>query len=102
VKAHPGDRYISLRVDDEHSLIVYYTDEGFLVSGLGVGDPDYYVLIDPALGEQRVSVWCAGNDMTRPRKVFVGERIAMQAMKHFFDTGRRDPALVWELDSKCW
>jgi hypothetical protein len=102
VKAHPGDRCVSLRVDDDHSLIVYYTDEGFLVTGLGVGDPDYYVLIDPALGDRHVNVWCAGNDMDRPQKVFVGEALALQAMKHFFETGKRDPALTWGLDSKCW
>lgn len=102
VKPHPGDKGTTLRVDDEHWLIVYFTEEGFLVTATSEGDSDYYVLTDPSLGDQRVNVWCAGNDMDRPKKVFVGEALVMQAMKHFFETGQRDSALSWELDSKCW
>jgi hypothetical protein len=102
LRSDSGDKGYTLTVDDENVLIVYHTTQGYLVSGSELGDTDYYVLTDPSLGEQHVTVWCAGTDMDRPRKVFVSDSLALQSLKHYFETGRRNPALQWEIDSKCW
>jgi len=102
LKSDAGDKGYTLTVDDENVLIVYHTMQGYLVSGSEQGDTDYYVITDPSLGEQHVVVWCAGTDMDRPRKVFVSDSLALQAIKHYFETGKRNPALRWEIDSKCW
>lgn len=102
VTDHPGDKYMSLSIDEEHSLVVYYTDRGFLITGWGMDDHDFYVLIDPSKTNEKVTVWCAGDDMVRPNKVFVPEDIALKAVKSYFETGQRDRELHWEIDNNCW
>ncbi len=104
--ALPGlgpDRYITLQVDDDTWMIAYHVPKyGFLITAHAEGDSDYYTLIDRQQGSECVRVWCAGEYMERLRLVFVDQERAVQALKFFFDTRRRDSALEWELDDKCW
>ena len=102
IKAHPGDLSITLSVSDNDHLIAYCTEYGFLVCAHALGDHDFYVLVDNSLGTNIVSVWCAGDVMERQRKVFVGEVAALQAVRHYFETGSRDPELNWEVDKNTW
>jgi hypothetical protein len=100
-KLHPGQKYTTLVFDDDNSLIVYYTEAGYLVTGTQSGDTDYFILTDPSLGDEPERIWCAGDVMYRPRKALVGDVVAMQAVKHYYQTGQRDTTLHWELDSEC-
>ena len=97
------DSGVTLQLDEEFSVIIYHVlAYGFLVTGHVNGDTDYYVLVDRLLGDECRRVWCAGDYMDRPRYVFVSKKMALEAIKYLYDTGRRNPALEWLPDSNCW
>jgi hypothetical protein len=109
---HPTkDDYVTLEVErlssdseivEESSLVAYFIDSyGYYVSGRGWGDKDYYTLINSSLGDESIRVWCGGDYMTRKRLAFVDVPTAIQSLKCFYDTGRRDNQLEWELDDNC-
>lgn len=92
----PRDRGVTLSVDDDNWAVGHYCDGyGFLVTICTDQDKDYLTLRDPSLYFDHVSVWCGGSEMTRPRNSFVKRSLATQALKYFFDEGRKDPSLVW-------
>ena len=99
IKDHPGERSIALSVGDDDHLIAYYTDYGFLVETHSSGDVDYFALVDNSRGAESLSVWVAGDTIDRPLKAFVDEDDAIQAIRHYFETGKKNPALTWEVNN---
>jgi hypothetical protein len=101
IKDHPGDRSLTLCVDDDDDdyLIVYFTAYGFLVQVHGSGEPDFFALVDNSRGNETMSVWCASDTISRPRRFFVDEHNAMQAVRYYFEMGEKDPELTWEINN---
>jgi hypothetical protein len=97
---HDDDRYVTVNVDDDSWFVVYYVPNlGYYLSGCGIGERDYFTLTCPPEGRDPVRVWMAGEHITRPRKAFVPETVALQALRHYFDTGQKDSSLAWEREN---
>lgn len=85
---------------DENWLVVYWIAEyGYYVSGCGRGDDDYYSLVDPRLGSEVVEAYVAGENASYVRNAFVDETTMREALREFFETGRRKESAHWEVTS---
>src|SRR4051794_36044003 len=82
---------LSFGVDDDTWLIVLHIAAfGYLVTGCGVGELDYYTLIERVLGDEPVTAFDGGNTNTYPRYVFVSESLMLKAVERYYATGMRD------------
>jgi Immunity protein Imm1 len=90
------ERTLSFSVADDTFLIVLrITALGYLVSGCGEGDRDYYTLIERTLGDDPVTAFDGGNTNEYPRYTFVSEPLLLKAVKTYFHTGQRDRECEW-------
>jgi len=74
---HEGHGFVLQCFEDEESWSY------FLVTGLQFSTP----LTEVELGGQALERW--------PRELFVSAELATQALNHFLDFGKQDPALEW-------
>jgi immunity protein Imm1 of predicted polymorphic toxin system len=92
------EKGVTLAVDDETCLIVYYfSGLGYFVSGQAVGDRDYSNLIERSLGDEPVSAFLGGNTNECPRHAFVPSSTLLKAVETYYRTGQRDPDCEWVL-----
>lgn len=90
---------LSLDVDNDTWLIVLHIAEfGYLVTGCGEGEKDYFTLIDRSLGDAPVSAFDGGNTNDYPRYVFVSEALLLKATEYYYRTGQRSPECEWVPD----
>ena len=83
---------------DENWLVVYFIPSyGYYVSGCGLGDIDYYTLVDRNVAADVVDVYLAGDVGAYTRNSFVDEATTLEALQTFFETGSRKASLSWEL-----
>lgn len=88
--------FLSFNVDDDTWLIVLHiAGLGYLVSGSGVGERDYYNLIERQLGDEPVTAFNGGNTNEYPRYSFVSEPLLLKALNTYYHTGQRDHELEW-------
>jgi hypothetical protein len=93
---------VSFAVDDDTWLIVLYIDAfGYLVTGCGQGELDYYTLVEPALGDEPVTAFDGGNTNIYPRYVFVSSPLLLKAVQTYYLTGTRDTSCDWIPDRDC-
>jgi hypothetical protein len=91
---------LTFRVNDDTSLIVLHVaDLGYLVTGCGEGDRDYFTLIERALGDEPVTAFDGGNTNEYPRFAFVSEPLLVKAVETYYYTGQRDSECDWVRDS---
>lgn len=87
---------ISFHVDDDTWLIVLHAAGlGYRVTGCGIGERDYFTLIDRRLGDEPVTAFDGGNTNEYPRYSFVSEPLLLTALKTYYDTGQRDSDCEW-------
>jgi hypothetical protein len=97
--ALPDGDTLSFGVDDDTWLIVLYIAAlGYLVTGCGAGELNYYTLIERVLGDEPVTAFDGGNTNTYPRYVFVAESLMLKAVETYYITGMRDKSCDWVLD----
>jgi hypothetical protein len=90
---------ISLDADDESWLIVLRISEfGYLVTGCGIGERDYFTLIERSLGDEPVSAFDGGDTRIFVRYAFVSESVLLRVARTYFQTGERDRGYEWVLD----
>ncbi len=87
---------LSLGVDGDTWLIVLHISAfGYLVSGQGVGDRDYFTLIERSLGDDPVTAFDGGNMNDYPRFTFVSTGLMLKAVETYFHSGVRDGECEW-------
>lgn len=92
------EKSASVEVGGETWLIVLRSAPlGYLVTGLGEGEKDYFTLIERALGDDPVEVFDGGNLSDFPRYAFVSEPLMLKAVGTFYMTGERDRECEWVL-----
>lgn len=91
---------LSFGVDDDTWLVVLYISElGYLVTGCGVGERDYFTLIDRALGDAPVTAFDGGDTKVFVRHALVSSEIMLKAVKAYYLTGERDRGSDWVSDA---
>lgn len=88
--------FFSLGVDGSTWLVILYIAElGYLVSGQGVGDRDYFTLIERGLGDEPVTAFDGGNLNEYPRHTFVSAPTLFKAARTYYSSGVRDSECEW-------
>ncbi len=100
------DRSVSLGDgEDTFWLVVYFVpSHGYHVSGVGIGENEYYTVVDERTSQEVVEVWMAGDEAGYLRFAFVPQQVMLTAVREFFESGRRSAAVAWELaeDVMSW
>ena len=92
----PDEKTVSISVGDDAWLIALHSASiGYLVTGNGQGERDYFTLIDRNLGDEPVTAFDGGNENEHPRYAFVGESLALKVFEIFYLTGNRDGDAEW-------
>jgi hypothetical protein len=92
----PGSGSMTLSVDDDTWLIVLHISKlGYMVTGSGIGEKDYFTLIEPSLGVDPISAFDGGNINDYPRHTFVSEPLLLKATEFYYRTGQRNPECDW-------
>jgi hypothetical protein len=92
----PDGGSLSFGVDGSTWLIVLHISAfGYLVSGQGMGDRDYFTLIERSLGDDPVTAFDGGNMNDYPRYTFVSADLMLKAVKTYFHSGVRDGECEW-------
>ncbi len=92
----PDEKTVSISLDDGAWLIALHSvGTGYLVTGYGQGERDYFTVVDRTSGDEPVTAFDGGNENEHPRYAFVGERLALKVFKTFYLTGIRDGDAEW-------
>jgi hypothetical protein len=83
---------------DAWLIVLRNAELGFLVTGCGIGEREYFTLIDRALGDDPVTAFDGGNTNDHPRHAFVSESLMLRAVAAFYETGQRDEGCEWVPD----
>jgi hypothetical protein len=90
---------LSFEVEDDVWLIVLHISEfGYLVSGCGVSERDYYTLIDRTLGDEPVTAFDGGDTRVFVRYAFVSAPVMLKVVQTYYLTGERDRDCEWVSD----
>ena len=92
----PGSGSLTLSVDEDTWLIVLHISKlGYLVTGSGIGEKDYFTLVERSLGVDPVTAFDGGNLNEYPRHTFVSEPLLLKATEFYYHTGQRNPEYDW-------
>lgn len=86
---------VLLGLGDMDFLVVAGGSGTFVVS---VQRPEESVTLQNPTGVGEVEVQSGGQVAPFPATLVVGEEQALQAARHYWETGREDPGLVWARD----
>jgi hypothetical protein len=76
-------------------IVLFIADLGYLVTGSGKREKDYFTLIERSLGDDPVSAFDGGNMNEYPRHTFVSQPLMLKAAEVYYRTGQRDPNCEW-------
>lgn len=93
-----GGSSVLVADDDSGFVILRISEFGYLVTGCGIGERDYYTLIDRSLGDEPVTAFDGGDTRVFIRYVFVSEPVLLKAAKTYYLTGKRDGDCEWVRD----
>lgn len=81
--------------DDTWLIVLHIAELGYLVTGCGEGERDYFTLIERSLGDDPVTAFDGGNTNEYPRYSFVSKPVMLGALATFYATGQRDREYEW-------
>jgi len=82
----------SVDADDDTWHIAEF---GYLVTGHGEGELDYFTLIERSLDDDPVTAFDGGDTNEYPRYTFVSQPVMLGALATFYATGQRDNKFEW-------
>ena len=83
---------------DAWLIVLRSANHGYLVTGCGIGERDYFTLIDRTLGDDPVTAFDGGDTHEYPRHAFVSESLMLRAVAAYYETGQRDQRYEWVPD----
>ena len=81
--------------DDTWPIVLHIAELGYLVSGCGEGERDYFTLIERNLGDEPVSAFDGGDTRVFARYAFVTAPLLLKALEIYYFTGQRDRECEW-------
>jgi hypothetical protein len=90
---------LSFDVDEDTWLIgLHISGFGYLVTGCGVGERDYFTLVERTLGDEPVTAFDGGDTRVFVRYAFVSAPIMLKAVETYYLTAERDRESEWVSD----
>lgn len=87
---------LSFEVDGDTWLnVLNISDYGYFVGGCGVGERDYFALVERILGDEPVTAFDGGDTRVFVRYTLVSAPTMLKAVRTYYLTGERDSESEW-------